>query len=238
MSTNVKRIARTVGALFLISNATFILGAMVFIEAVLSRPDYLVAVSGSGNQLTLGVLLELVNGFAYIGIAVLMFPIFRQRYESMALGYFGLRVIEFVMQVAAGISLLLLLSLSQEAAAVGAGDSSTLQTLAMLLIDGRTWSFQMLSLAFGLSALFFYFMFYQMVLVPRFIAVWGLIGAMLVLTNTLLAFFGIKLGSSLELVTGLPMLLNEVFLGVWLIVKGFNDPVIAPESATPAASLG
>jgi len=26
------------------------------------------------------------------------------------------------------------------------------------------------------------------------------------------------------MVTGLPMLMNEVFLGIWMIVHGFNQP--------------
>jgi hypothetical protein len=29
----------------------------------------------------------------------------------------------------------------------------------------------------------------------------------------------------------LPIILNEVFLGIWLIVKGFNPSAVAAESA-------
>ena len=77
MNTN-KKTARIVGALFLTSNVTFILGAVVFVESILSALDYLILVSENRTQVILGVLLELINGIAYIGIAALMFPILKQ----------------------------------------------------------------------------------------------------------------------------------------------------------------
>jgi hypothetical protein len=73
-----RKTARIVGALFLFSNVTFILGAVVFIEPILSAADYLSQVSANRAQVILGVLLELINGVAYLGIGVLMFPILKQ----------------------------------------------------------------------------------------------------------------------------------------------------------------
>lgn len=51
--------------------------------------------------------------------------------------------------------------------------------------------------------------------------------AALVLFNTVLGWFRPDLSETLGMINGLPMLLNELFLGVWLIVKGFN-PVATP----------
>ena len=92
---NHRTTARIVGALFLISNVTFLVGAIVLIESILGAPDYLTQVSAQKTQLILGVLLEFINGIAFVGIAVLMFPVFKSRFESLALGYVGFRVIEF-----------------------------------------------------------------------------------------------------------------------------------------------
>ena len=71
-------------------------------------------------------------------------------------------------------------------------------------------------------------------LVPGFIAIWGLIAAALVLINTIFGWFMPDLGATLGMITGLPMLLNELFLGVWLIVKGFNPSAVASLSAQTA----
>ena len=214
-----KRTARIVGALFPAVNLAFILGAAVFIEPILSAPDYLTLVSASRTQVILGVLLELINGIAYVGIAVLMFPILRQRFESMALGFFGFRIVEFVMQILADISPLSLLTLSEAFVRAGAPGSSSFQTLGTLLLAERYWAFQMVSTTFGLGAWIFYYMLYKSKLIPRFISIWGLAGAAVVLANTMLDMFGISVPN-----LGVLMLLNELFLGVWLIVKGFNSP--------------
>jgi hypothetical protein len=223
-----RKTARFVGALFLISNVTFILGAIVLIESILTAPDYLALVSANRTQVILGVLLELINGIAYVGIALLMFLILKQRFESLALGYVIFRMIEFVMQVAADLGLLSLLNLSEHFVGAGAPGSSSFQTIGALLLAERSWAFQMLNLIFGISALMFYSMLYKLKLIPRFISIWGLIGAALVLVNTMLDMFGLSLGIFGNL--GILMLLNELFLGVWLIVKGFNSSAIAAES--------
>jgi len=231
-----RKIAIIVGALFLFSNFTFLLGAFVFVEPILGAPDYLTLASANRTRVVLGALLELVNGIAYVGIAVLVFPILRQRFESMALWYVGFRIIEFVMQTLSDISPLALLRLSEEFVKAGAPASSSFQALGTLLLAERYWAFQMVTFALVLGALVFYYMLYQSRLIPRFISVWGLIGALAVLATAMLDTFGISPGS-LEFL-GVLMLLNELFLGVWLIVKGFNPSAIASEPAKTGSNEG
>jgi hypothetical protein len=222
-----RKIAAAVGILFLLSNATFLLGAFVFVEPVLTAPDYLTQVSAKGTQIVLGALLEIVNGIAYIGIAVLVYPILRRRFQSLALWYVCFRVIEFVMQTLSDLSPLALLKLSQEFVSAGAQEASSFQSVGMLLLAERYWAFQMVTFALVLGAVMFYTMLYRSKLIPRFISVWGLIGILVVFVTALLDTFGISLGILESL--GVLMLLNELFLGVWLIVKGFNPSAIPLE---------
>ncbi|MEJ2709774.1 MAG: DUF4386 domain-containing protein [Anaerolineales bacterium] len=223
--------ARIVGALFLISNVTFLVGAFGFVEPILGAPDYLNLVSANRTQVILGALLEFINGVAYLGIAVLMFPIFRRGFESLALGYVGFRIMEFIMQTLSDLSPLALVTMSEAFVSAGAPDASSFQALGTLLLAERYWAFQMVSVFLGLGALLFYTMLYRSKLIPRFISVWGLIGAITVLTTTLLDVFAISVPTAMGVVLGLPMLLNELFLGVWLIVKGFNSSAL--ESSLP-----
>jgi hypothetical protein len=222
------KIARKVGAFFLISNVVFLLGAFVFVEPILGDPNYLTLVSENRTQVVLGVLLELANGVAYIGIAVLMFSVLRQRFESMALWYVCFRIIEFVMQTLSDLGPLALLNVSEEFVNAGAPDSSPFQALGTLLLAERAWAFQMVTISLVLGALMFYYMLHQTRLVPRFISVWGLTAATAVIATAMLDVFGIEPGS-LEFL-GVLMLLNELFLGVWLIVKGFNSSATASDS--------
>ncbi|NIQ75440.1 MAG: DUF4386 family protein [Phycisphaerae bacterium] len=130
------------------------------------------------------------------------------------------------MQTLTDISPLSLLTLNEEFVRAGTQEASSFQTLGTLLLAERYWAFQMVSITFGLGALMFYYMLYQSKLIPRFISIWGLLGAAVVLANTMLDTFGLSLGS-----LGVLMLLNELFLGVWLIVKGLNSSAIVSGSA-------
>lgn len=225
-----RKTATLVGLAYLFSNVTFILGAIVMLESVLGSPDYLSLIPASRAQVVLGVLLSFANGLAYVGIAALLFPILRLRFESLALAYVGFRVVEFITQILADVSPLALLTLVGDTNQTG-----TVQGLGALLLAQRFWAFQMLTLIFSLSALLLYGMLLRSRLIPGFISIWGLIAAALVLLNTVLGWFSPDLGESLGMVTGLPMLLNEIFLGIWLLVRGFNPPATATEPARQLA---
>ena len=213
--------ARFIGALFLLVNFTFLLGAVGFIEPILSDPDYLNLVHTERNQVALGVLLELLNGVAYVGITVMMYPILKVRFQSIALAYVGFRMIEFVMQVLADMSPLSLMSLGEDYVTAGVPDTAAYELAGSMLLADRAWAFEMIAITFGLGALCFYIMLYQSKLVPRFISIWGFIGASAILAYTVFDLLGFTIPD-----LGLLMLLNELFLGGWLIVKGFNTAAI------------
>ena len=69
-----KTTARIVGALFLIAMLTSLVG-VVWLESITGAPDYLVEVSAQKTQVLVGVLLELVNCIAVVGIAAVLFPL-------------------------------------------------------------------------------------------------------------------------------------------------------------------
>jgi hypothetical protein len=226
---NHKTIGRMVGAFFLASNVTFLLGAFIFVEPLLADPNYLSLIAEKNAQVIFGALLEIANAVAYIGIAVLVYPIFRPRFPSMAVWYVAFRVIEFVMQSISSLSPMVLVSLSERAVSTGAEGSDALQAAGLLLIEGRAWAFQMVTVSLILGAAVFYTMLYKSRLIPRFISVWGWIAAFFVIVTALMDMFGISPGV-LEFL-GLFMLLNELFLGGWLILKGFDSVAPATDSS-------
>lgn len=225
-----RKTATLVGSAYLFSNITFIFGTIVMVDSVLGSPDYLSLIPASRAQIALGVLLSFANGLAYVGIAVLLFPILKPRFESLALAYVGFRVVEFITQILADVSPLALLTLAGDTNQTG-----VVQGLGALLLAERFWAFQMLNLIFSLSAVLLYGMLLRSRLIPGFISIWGLIAAALVLFNTALGWFSPDLGETLGMITGLPMLLNEVFLGIWLIVRGFSPSTTVIEPARQLA---
>lgn len=224
-----RKVAVLVGALFLIAMAASLFGAGL-IDGVTTAPAFLGGISAEKSQVIMGVFLELINGIAVIGIAVLMFPIFRKQNEALGLGYVAFRIVEGMIIVAAIITPLGLLTLSQDYASLSAVEASTMTSIGNLLLVVRTHLYsQMLGIFFSLAALIFYYLLYRMWLVPRFIAIWGLLAVVLVFSWNLLELADIHV--SFGMFMALPIILNEIFLGIWLIVKGFNQTELMPDSA-------
>jgi hypothetical protein len=212
--------ARIVGALFLIAMVASLFGG-IWLESFLSASDYLAAIKDNQSQVLMGVLLELINGLAVIGIAVGMFPIFRKYNESLALGYVALRIIESAVVVAAVISPLTLLAMGE-----GAVDASAFQPLGESLLAVRSILVgQVTGIFFSLAALLLFYLLFKTKLVPRFISIWGLLGVLLVFAWNLVELFGISV--SIGMFLALPMILNEIFLAIWLMFKGFDQSAVS-----------
>src|SRR5439155_7100000 len=94
------------------------------------------------------------------------------------------------------------------------------------------YAFEIGMIALGLAGLILNFLFYRAKLVPRWLAVWGLVGYAIIFCGMVSAVMGSGLGD----VSSIPGGLWEVFIGVWLIAKGFNSSAIVPQ-ATRTSNL-
>jgi len=222
-----RKTAIIVGLLFITATVTSILSG-VFLGSTLNAPNYLTTVSANENQVIIAVIFELILAVSVFGIGFMMFPILKKHIESLALGYVGIRLIEAVFIIVASLSLLSLLTLSQEYVA-GALNASYYQPLGTLLLALRDWSYLIGTLIFlGIGSLTLNYLLYQSKLVPRYLSVWGLIGATLILLYGLLGLFGLSNDlMSPSTFLALPIAVQEMVFAVWLIVKGFNPSAIA-----------
>ena len=174
------------------------------------------------RQVVLGVLLEIINCLAVLGIAVTIYPIFSKYFQALAMGYVAFRIIEVAILVVAALSPLVLLSLSREVGSAVPADVAYFQAVGAVLISARAQlTGMLLTVFFSLGALMFYYFLYRSRLVPRWLSAWGLIAAVLVLIWNLLEAFGINISAGL--IFGMPIILNEITLGIWLIAKGFSQ---------------
>ncbi len=225
---SINRTAIIVGVLFIIGTAAGML-SVVFTGDILGSPDYLIKISANENQVIVGVLFVLIMAAACASIAIWLYPILRKYDEALALGAVGFRLMEGVLYIVSVIGLILLLSLSQEFIKAGTPDSSYFQTLGVLLLAGYNWVGNVpLLLTWCIGALMYYYIFYQTKLIPRWLSGWGIIGIILCMVASLLVMFRLLDPlSTIQVVFNLPILLQEMVLAVWLIVKGFNPSAIA-----------
>ncbi len=220
------------------SRKTAVIVGLLFITALVSSmlsgvfsgsiddPDYLAVVAANENKVLIGVIFELTLTASVVAIPIILFPILKKHNESLALGYVGARIFEGFFDAVIAISMLLLLTLSREFVEAGTPVASNFQTSGTLLLALRDWSSVPENFPYGLGALILNYLLYQSNLVPRWLSVWGLVGGALMFTMGLLRIFGYPV-----FFLAIPIILNELVLAAWLIVKGFNSTAIAFESA-------
>jgi hypothetical protein len=215
-----RRTATIVGVLFIIGDIAGVLSLLVT-GGLLDGPDSLTKIAAHQNQVALGALLVLVMGLALAMVPVVMFPVFKKYNEVLALGCVVFRgALETVAYMASAGSWLLLVELSREHAGSLAPGDPHFQTLSALLAGSTAGN--LISITFSLGSLMFYYLFYQSRLIPRWLSVWGLVGAVLYLASPLLDMFGHGFGLLMA-----PLAAAEIVLAVWLIAKGFNWSALA-----------
>ena len=220
MKNELKTTGRITGLLFLTVMASWIAG-YILISPILDAPTYLDLAAADRTTITIGVLFEVVDICAIVGIVAVVLPLMRRWCDRLALAYAALRLLEAVLLLLVAASALLQITVSQEYLAAGADDAAGFATLGALLNAFRTeWAHGLLIPVFySLAAVIFFQFLVQSRLVPRLLSVPGLIVAGLVGSGAILSFFGIdKLG-----IFGAPMGVIEIALGLWLLVRGFDD---------------
>lgn len=228
---NFRKLAINAGILFIIYTSLDVL-SFLFLGPVNST-NYLVSVSENASLVGAGAFLLLIGGACASGIAISLYPVLKKFNPVLALGAVGFRISEGVLRFVSMCILLSIITLSQLYVKAGAPESSYFQTLGELLLAGKGWvSYVGALLAFSIGCTLYYIIFYQTKLVSRWISVWGLVFGILGIVSCALVSTGlIAPFSTVQVVMLIPMLPQEIFLAVWLIVKGFNPSAIASLSA-------
>jgi hypothetical protein len=222
MNTETKN-ARIVGVLFILAAVTAIVGLALY-GPVLHDADYILNGSANNTQVIWGAFLEIILAFSLVGIAMTMFPILKRYSESLAIGYVCFRLLESTIIIVGIMSLLSILTLGHEPERATAANASSYLVAGKLLIALHDWTFLFgPNVALGPSTLMMSFILYRSRLVPRAIAVLGLVGGPLIFTSAMLVMFGLFLQTSVPgIILSLPVFAYEMSLAIWLIVKGFN----------------
>jgi len=166
----------------------------IFILAAYSMLTYSIT-----KNIPLGFITDIISGLAVIGIPILMFPLFHvAENKKLNYAYIISRFIEGFLMIVGGI------------------------ILWFPSLEGyRDALYKNIHIVFFLlGALFFYILFHRTRTIPRFVSVWGILATFALSFVMILNLFG--LDSPLLQVLLLPIILNELFLAFWLIIKGFN----------------
>jgi len=233
--TSSRKIALTVGVLFILTFITSI-GGVIAYGPVLSDPNYITG-AGSDGRVFFGAFLELMLILTNIGCATVLFPLLKRQNEGLALAYVAARIVECTFILVGILSVLAIVTLRQTATAADAG---SIVTIGKALHAIKDWTFLLgpgFTDGIGTGLILGYLM-YHSGLVSKRMALFGVIGGPLLAASGLAVLMGvISQGSSVQSIVTIPEIIWEAFLGLWLTFKGFKAlPVVASGSRESAAA--
>ena len=214
-------LARVTGVLFLVTYITSIPAFFVFYAPVLHDPGYITG-AGPDTGVLFGAFLELLLIIANIGSALALFPILKRYNEVLALGFVMARLVESAFIAVGILSLVTVVTLRQ----AGAGaDAASLTVIGRALVAIHDWTFLLgpgFVVGVGNGLLLGYLM-YRTGLVPRPMAVLGLVGGTLLCASGVAVLFGVvEQGGIVQSIASIPEFFWELALGIYLTVNGFS----------------
>jgi len=237
---DVRRTGRIFGWFFIGTFVTSVPARLLFVHGLGAKWTDVRFVPGdtSTTSLKLGALLEFGLIVTNIATAVVIYPLVRRQSETVSLGYVAARIMESTIIAIGLMSIISIVNVADALDRVGGGAAST-----ALIAQGRSlahtyeWAFLFgpgLVVGFGNGLMLGYLM-YRSRLVPRGMAILGLIGGPLLILSFVLQLFDVyENGSGPGALLSLPEIAWEVSLGIYAAWKGFrtSSPLASPAMAT------
>lgn len=178
--------------------------------------------AGHPGAVHTSVLLLLMTCFLALVLAATLYGLTRDVDPELALMVFSFRIAEGVLGAVAVLALSGLLWLGTEIR-MGGQNSAAALVLAGLLQEIRGWGFSIAATFFGVGSTVFSCLLLRGRLVPVPFAWFGVVASVLIAAVLPVHLIGL-LGGLAGLLVWIPMLIFEVALGFFLIIKGVGTP--------------
>lgn len=209
--------SRLIGALYLLGFIVYGAG-FALVTSIISVPDFLSTMSLHKTMLALGAFMMMLTLFTDVWRAILFFTILENHSKRTALIYLAAQIISVVFMNIGVLCLLMTIPLGQHVLDVGGTNLEWAKTIGSLLTQTNTMAYQIGQMTLAIGSGFLWLLGYRIRLVPKYFAVWGMVGYAIFLVGTIAEIFGIHIG----LILSIPGGLFEIALPFWLFIKGFN----------------
>lgn len=226
-----RRIGRIFGWFFIGTFVTSIPARLLFVDGLQTSWTDMAFNPGavSDTSLALGSILEFALIVANIATAVVIYPLVRRWSATVGLGYVTARIMESVFIAIGLVSLIAVVGVNDAWVAASGAAATAFEVQGNTLVSVYNWAFQFgpgLVVGFGNGLMLGYLM-YRSGLVPRRMAILGLIGGpMLILSFVLIVFGVFENGSGPSALLALPEIVWEASLGIYCAWKGFRPSPI------------
>jgi hypothetical protein len=218
-----RSIARLTGVLWIVTFVTSIPAVLLY-DPLLNDPNFILGAGGGNTRIYIGATLELLLIIANIGTAVVPFSIYKRYNERLAVGFVTARLVECGFIAVGIVSVLAIMTLRQDP---GGASDGTLVALGQSLVALHDATF-LLGPGFVVgvgNGLIFGYLMYTSGLMPRRLALFGLVGGPLVCLSGVAVMFGaFDAGPGPQAIATIPEIIWEASIGIYLTFKGFKTP--------------
>ena len=226
-----RRAATIVGWMFILTYITSI-SAKIWFYPPLFDGNYITG-PGQDSRVLWGAFAEAILIIANIGSATALYSVVKHRYPNLGLSFIAARIMESVFIGVGILAVLTVVTLRQDYAAEGEQATAGLAVVGDAFLAMQHWTFNLgpqFVVGVGNGCVLGWMMFRSR-LVPRRLAVLGLIGGPLIVASGSAAVLRlIEPGGALQSLSAAPEFFWELGLGIYLVVKGFKPTAL---TATP-----
>jgi Domain of unknown function (DUF4386) len=218
---SLRKLATITGLLWI---ATFVtsIPAVLLYDPLLNNENFILGAGGGDTRIFIGATLELLLIIASIGTAVVPYSLFKRYDERLAVGFVTARLVECGFIAVGIVSVLSIMTLRDDPAGISDG---TLVGLGQSLVAVHDATF-LLGPGFVVgvgNGLILGYLMYTSGLMPRRLAIFGLVGGPLVCLSGIAVMFGaFDAGPGPQAIATIPEIIWEASIGLYLTFKGFK----------------
>jgi hypothetical protein len=219
--TTFKNSLLLLGIAFFTQATTSLIGGAVFYNPFIEEgniPATMNNIAANVSAVYAGVFLQIVTALVIVLLGVLLYRITENINKTAAVLALGFYIFEAILHT---IGQAFVFSLVELSGIWTAGGDAVLINISQALMTARTFAGGIAMIPFGLGAIIFYCLLLKAKIIPKWLAIWGLVTVPFVLVGVPLTVFGVSVPFALFV----PYVPWEFFTGIYILIKRTGVPI-------------
>ena len=212
---------RLLGIAFLVQAVLPLISGLVF-QSLETQGDIAATMRSIADHIPtvwLTILLWIATEIGVIILGTALYQAVSRRNKTAAMIAYGMYLLEAILAITGQV---FIFALSELSMALSAGVSGGLLDIGNALLIARHFAGEIAMIPFGIGAIIFYAMLMKEGILPKWLALWGLITAPLIMVGVPLATFGVTVPGFVLA----PYVPFEFFTGAYLLIRYRNIPAV------------
>ena len=187
-------------------------------SSLLASENLLQQVYEQSFQMKLSIILNLLAGLLWLGIAIFLYPFIKNVSKSLAMWYVGLWIIHFAASLMGDIAHLSLITLSKEVQTLVKPGLEIYNITGTVLINEYFWGHFFSLMGYSSATFLLFIAFFKGKWIPQFISIWGMGAMTVVFSATVAQIFDADVSFMFYQQNGI----HFIFMTLWLLIFGFK----------------